>query len=222
MRSLLCRLLTYWHWKTLLSCCLLRLLELWYRLALLLASLQRTIANAAGAVGGISNLAVTSSYECVTYCYYFCIGAWSCYWKLRKRISGVIGNTNANGDFHYYRYWCEHFHARFKQRKMLHTLLVGLSKVETLGQVDKVISSQLRPLTILLHLHNRLLRSNVAIVAAVDVPQANSLIYAAAVQTSLALYFASLPIGGNNGEIDIDIILGVSLRSRSKSEVSLT
>jgi hypothetical protein len=56
---------------------------------------------------------------------------------------------------------------------------------------------------------------DVVIVGAATVPQAQVTAYATAVQVALALYISTLPIGGVDGYVPYDVIVGILLAAGS-------
>lgn len=122
-------------------------------------------------------------------------------------ISDVVGNTNANGTFEITVTGATTFTLNESSGNAAY-VSGGIVQGGDLGQVHRIIQENCVPdgqteFTVSAS------GFDIAIVAAVEVPQENVAIYTAAVQTALALYFASLPIGGIENELQYNDIVGV-------------
>lgn len=163
------------------------------------------IASASGAVPGISNLAVSGATNAspivlTTATHGLSTGDY-------VTVSGVLGNTAANGTWTITVLSGTTFSLTGSAGNAAYTS-GGIVQGGDLGQVDKIIQANAVPDDITA-ITESAIAFNVNIVAAVEVPQANVAIYSASVQSALALYFASLPIGGINGELQYNDIVGV-------------
>jgi len=123
------------------------------------------------------------------------------------KIAGVLGNTAANGTWTITVLSGTTFSLDGSSGNAAYAG-GGVVQGGDLGQVDKIIQANAVPDDITAITESST-PFNVAIVATVEVPQANVAIYAAAVQTALALYFAALPIGGISGELQYNDVIGV-------------
>lgn len=167
--------------------------------------MQTVIANAGGDVPGISNLAVSGATNATpivitTATHGLSTGDY-------VTLSGVLGNTAANGTWTITVLSGTTFSLDGSSGNAAYAG-GGVVQGGDLGQVDKIIQANAVPDDITAITESST-PFNVAIVATVEVPQANVAIYAAAVQTALALYFAALPIGGISGELQYNDVIGV-------------
>jgi len=167
--------------------------------------MQTVIANAGGDVPGISNLAVSGATNAspiviTTATHGLATGDYA-------TLSGVLGNTNANGTFTITVLSSTTFSLDGSSGNAAYSG-GGVVQGGDLGQVDKIIQANAVPDDITA-ITDSSTPFNVAIIATVEVPQANVAIYAAAVQTALAVYFAALPIGGISGELQYNDVIGV-------------
>lgn len=123
-------------------------------------------------------------------------------------IQGVLGNTNANGTWTLTVTGANTFTLNGSTGNGAYT---GGGQVEggDLGGVDYVLQTNVVPDSVT-EVTQSASTFNVAIVATVVVPQGYVPAYQAAVQSALALYFASLPIGGaSGGAVQYNDIVGV-------------
>lgn len=165
-----------------------------------------TIANAGGDVSGVSNLDVSG----VTNASPIVITSGSPHGLSTGdyvTISGVIGNTNANSTFTIAVLSSTTFSLDDSSGNAAY-VSGGIIEGGDIGQVDRIIQENAVP-DGTTAVTQSATSFNVAIAAAVEVPQDSVSIYAAAVQTALAIYFAALPIGGINGYIQYNDIIGI-------------
>lgn len=170
-----------------------------------------TVANATGAVSGVSNLPVTgatnaSPIEITATAHGLASGNYA-------QISGVLGNTNANGQWVISVTGVNTFTLNGSAGNAAYTS-GGVVEGGDLGEVDTIIQANCVP-DGQAAVTESATNFNVAIVANVNVPQSRVAAYRVAVQTALAIYFATLPIGGNVGILDWDIVLGVIIGAGS-------
>lgn len=122
-------------------------------------------------------------------------------------VEGVLGNTAANGTWNATVLSSTTFSLDGSAGNAAYTS-GGVVQGGDLGQVDKIIQANAVPDDIT-NITQSAVPFNVAIVATVEVPQAQVSIYASAVQSALATYFAALPIGGIDGYLQYNDIIGV-------------
>ena len=164
------------------------------------------VASAAGAVSGVSNLEITGATNATP----IVITSASPHTLATgdfASLSGVLGNTAANGTFTITVLSSTTFSLDSSVGNGAYTG-GGIIEGGDLGQVDRVIQSKCVPDGITA-ITSSASGFNVAVVAAVDVPLAQVTAYTAAVQSALAVYFAATPIGGINGELQYNDIIGV-------------
>jgi len=168
--------------------------------------LTTVVANAGGSVSGVSNLPISNATNATpivittTSPHGLATGDFA-------SITGVIGNTGSNGTWIITKIGASTFSLNNSVGNAAYAS-GGVVEGGDLGQIDKVIQQHCVPdnVTAITVSANGF---NAAIIATVEVPQANVSIYTAAVQTALALYFASLPIGGVDGFVEYENIIGV-------------
>lgn len=170
-----------------------------------------TLASTVGAVPGVSNLAVSGAtnatpIEISATAHGLASGNY-------VQISSVLGNTNANGQWVITVTGANTFTLDGSAGNAAYTS-GGIVQGGDLGEVDTIIQANCVPdgntaIT------DSSTNFNVAVVCNVSVPQAQAPAFAVAVQTALAVYFASLPIGGNSGFLDYDVVLGVIISAGS-------
>jgi len=166
-----------------------------------------TVASSSGTVPGVSNLAVTgassaSPIEITT------ASAHGLSSGNYVTISGVLGNTNANGTYAITVTSATKFTLNGSTGNAAYTS-GGIVEGGDLGEVDTVIQGNAVPNNITAVTQSAS-GFNVAIVASVVVPFAQVVPYTAAVQQALATYFANLPIGGiGAGVLSYNDIVGV-------------
>lgn len=164
-----------------------------------------TVANAGGDVSGISNLAVTGATNAspiviTTATHGLSTGDY-------VTITGVTGNTAANGTWTITVLSGTTFSLDSSAGNAAYGS-GGIVQGGDLGQVDKIIQANCVPDDVTAVTQSATAQA-FAIVASVEVPQANVSIYTSAVQVALAAYFAALPIGGISGALQYNDIIGV-------------
>lgn len=166
---------------------------------------ETIVASASGNVPGISNLAVTGATNAspivvTTAAHGLSTGNY-------VTVDAVLGNTAANGTWTITVLSATTFSLVGSVGNASY-VSGGVVQGGDLGQVDRIIQANTVPDNI-----TNITRSasalNVAVIATVEVPQAQVSIYTAAVQTALAAYFASLPIGGIDGYLQYNDVIGV-------------
>lgn len=167
--------------------------------------MQTVIANAAGDVEGISNLAVSGATNATPIV--ITTGTHGLATGNYATLSGVLGNTNANGTHTITVINSTSFSLDGTSGNAAYTG-GGIVQGGDLGQVDKIIQENAVPDPVPA-ITTSSIPFNVAVVGTVEVPQANVPIYSAAVQTSLAILWAVLPIGGVNGALQYNSVVGV-------------
>ncbi len=166
---------------------------------------ETIVASASGDVPGVANLAVTGATNAspiviTTATHGLTTGDYA-------SITGVLGNTAANGTWNITVLSSTTFSLIGSAGNAAYTS-GGIVQGGDLGQVDKIIQANAVPDDIT-NITQSATAFNVAIAATVEVPQAQVSIYSAAVQTALATYFASLPIGGIDGYLQYNDVIGV-------------
>ena len=165
-----------------------------------------TVANASGPVPGVSNLGVsgatnanpieihTSNPHGLSTSDYV-------------EISGVLGNTSANGQWQITVVDTTHFTLNGSIGNGAYS---GGGTVEggDLGEIDYLIQTNCVPDSVTVFTQSAT-SFDVTIVAAVTVPQNQVQAYQSNVQTLLSAYFASLPIGGINGTVQYFDLIGI-------------
>lgn len=165
-----------------------------------------TVASASGSVSGVSQLGISGATNASP----IVITTGTAHGLATSdyvTISGVLGNTNANGTYQIIVLSSTTFSLDGSSGNAAYT---GGGVVEggDLGQVNRVIQENCVP-DDTVAITQSATNFDVAIVAAVEIPQENFTIYSAAVQTLLAAYFAGLPIGGIDGYIQYNDIVGI-------------
>lgn len=172
-----------------------------------------TIANATGPVPGVSNLAITAATNATP----IAITTASAHGLATGNYvtnSGVLGNTNANGTFVITVTGATTFTLNGATGNAAYTS-GGIVEGGDLGEVDAIIQVNAVPDDITA-LTVSAAAQNVAIVATATVPQAQTAIYVANAQIALALYFSTLPIGGDStGVISYDVVVGLLFQAGS-------
>lgn len=165
------------------------------------------VANAAGAVAGISNLGIVSASNTtpitITTGVPHTLNSGD-----YVTISYVFGNTNANGTRQITVTGANTFTLVGTFGNGAHTPNTGIIEGGDLGQIDTVIQANAVPDNTTAFTVSAT-AFPVAIQAAVEVPSAKTSVYLAAAQTALAVYFSALPIGGISGAIQYNDIIGV-------------
>lgn len=167
------------------------------------------VASAAGAVPGvvqaeIANVSNTTPIEITTTL------AHGLSTSDPATVTGVLGTTSANGTWTITVTASDKFTLDTSAGNGTYT---GGGSVEggDLGHVDKVIQDNAVPDSVTEQTKSAV-AWDVEVIATVQVPQAQAAAYASAVQTALALYFASLPIGGDpdtGSELQYNDLIGV-------------
>lgn len=165
-----------------------------------------TVANAGGAVSGISNLAITAATNASPI-----VLTTSSAHGLSSGdtaiVSGVLGNSNANGTWTVTVVDSTHLSLNNSVGNSAYTG-GGVLEGGDLGLVDSVIQANCVPDTVTAVTQSAS-AFNVNLVATVTVPLANVAAYTLAVQTAITNYFASLPIGGVSSVVSFNDIVGV-------------
>lgn len=164
------------------------------------------IASAAGAVSGIAGLAI-SGVSAGTPIQITAVAPHGLSTGDPATISGVIGAVAANGTWTVTVVDATHFTLNGSAGGAVYAG-GGIIQGGVLGQVDRVIQANAVPDTVTATTLSAV-AFNVAVVATVVVPTAYMATYAVAVQTALALYAAALPIGGIDGKLPINDVIGV-------------
>lgn len=165
------------------------------------------VANANGVVPGVSNLPITGATNATP----IAITTASAHGLSTGNYvtnSGVLGNTNANGTFVITVTGSTTFTLNGSSGSGAYT---GGGVVEggDLGEVDAIIQANAVGNNVTA-LTASAAAQPVAIVATVTIPQAQTSTYLANAQAALALYFASLPIGGTAaGVISYGEVIGL-------------
>lgn len=166
-----------------------------------------TVANAAGAVPGVSNLAITGA----TLANPIVVATASVHGLSTGNyvsISGVLGNTNANGTYTIVVTDPTHFSLTGSIGNATYTG-GGIVEGGDLGEVDAVLQANCVP-TDITAVTASATPFNITIAGSVVVPQAQVATYNAALQTTMAAYFAAMPIGGpRSGLFSYNDIVGV-------------
>lgn len=165
-----------------------------------------TVANASGAVPGVSNLAITGATN-ATPIHITTVSAHGLSTSNFAEISGVLGNTAANGQWVITVVDTTHFTLNGSVGNGAYT---GGGTVEgsDLGEVDYVLQQNVVPDAVTAYTVSAT-SFNVAIVASVTVPQNQIVSYQSNVQTLLAAYFTSLSIGGVGGIVQFYDVIGI-------------
>lgn len=174
-----------------------------------------TLANASGPVPGVSNLAVTGATNASP----IAITTPAAHGLASGNyvtIAGVLGNTNANNTFNITVTGAATFTLNGSVGSGAYA---GGGAIDggDLGEVDTIIQSNcvsddITALTV------SAVPQNIAISCTATVPQTQSSVYVAAAQTALAVYFASIPIGGNaTAVISYDTIVGILFQAGATS-----
>ncbi len=171
------------------------------------------VSNASGSVPGISNKAITGAtnttpIEITATGHGLITGDYA-------TINGVLGNTSANGTFQINVTGVDTFTLNNSDGNGIYTS-GGILQGGDLGQVDRVIQDNCVPDCITAFTESAS-PFNITIDATVQVPQAQLPTYLSAAQSALAVWFATLPIGGVDGELDYENIMGVLLASGASS-----
>lgn len=166
-----------------------------------------TVANAGGVVPGVSNLAVSgaSSASPIVITTASAHGLSSGNYVT---ISGVLGNTNANGTFQIAVQSSTTFSLIGSTFNAAYTG-GGIVEGGDLGEVDTVIQANCVP-TGTTAITQSAAAFAITVAGNVVVPLAQVATYTAAVQAAFAAYFAGLPIGGvGTGVLSYNDIVGV-------------
>lgn len=165
------------------------------------------VANAGGAVSGVSNLGVSGATNATP----IVVTTASNHGLSTNNyvtISGVHGNSNANGTWNITVLSPTTFSLNGSTGNAAYTT-GGVVEGGDLGEVDAVIQANAVPDDVTAVTQSAV-NQNVAIVATVTVPLANVASYQTAVQSALTTYFANLPIGGlSGGVLSYNDVLGV-------------
>jgi hypothetical protein len=172
-----------------------------------LGVVDTVVANINGAVEGVTNLPVTGATNAnpIQITVFSTTGLSNGDYVT---ISGVIGNTNANGTWIISGVTGTTFNLNGAIGNAAY-VSGGVVEGGDLGEVDAVIQANAVPDCIIAQTSSAV-NFDVAIVAQVTVPQAYVPQYTSNVQTALALYFQTLPIGGQTGgAIQYNDIVGI-------------
>lgn len=166
-----------------------------------------TVANASGPVSGVSNLGVTGATNASP----IVVTTASAHGLASgdfATISGVIGNTSANGTWNITVLSPTTFSLNGSSGNAAY-VGGGIVQGGDLGQVDKIIQANCVGGTATA-ITQTATAFNLAVVGSVVVPLAQVATYQAAVQTALANFVKALDIGGGDtGKVDYEAILGV-------------
>ena len=165
-----------------------------------------TLANASGVVPGVSNLAITNATN-ATPIKITTISNHGLTTADFVEISGVLGNTNANGQWAITVTSANQFTLNSSTPNGSYTG-GGVLEGSDLGEVDFILNQNVVPDSVT-EFTQSATAFNVAIAANVTVPQNQTASYISNCQTLLAAYFASLPIGGINNMIQYYDIIGI-------------
>jgi hypothetical protein len=170
-----------------------------------------SVANVDGAVSGVANLAVTGATNATpivitTATHGLSTGDY-------VTITGVIGNTNANGTWVVTVIGGTTFSLDGSSGNAAYSS-GGIVDGGDLGSVDYLLQS-LCVVDNQTEITQSATNQDVVIVGAATVPQAQVTAYATAVQVALALYISTLPIGGVDGYVPYDVIVGILLAAGS-------
>lgn len=165
------------------------------------------IANASGPVDGVANLAITNATNASPIAI-TTIGAHGLSTGANAIIKGVVGNAAANGTWKITVTGASTFTLDGSVGDAGYTTS-GVVEGGDLGLVDAVIQANVVPDGSATAITLSAAEWDVAIVATVRVPAAYVGAYTISVQVAIALYFASLPIGGNSNTLDIEVISGI-------------
>lgn len=163
------------------------------------------VASSSGAVGGVTNLPITVVAPGTP----ITITTGSAHGLSTgdvATVSGVLGTTIANGTWIITVTSATTFTLNGSAGGATY-LGGGVVEGGVLGEVDRVIQSNAIPDTVTEQTVSAV-NMNVAILATVQVPVANVATYAVAVQQTLALFNAALPIGGVDGVYPINDVIG--------------
>lgn len=177
-----------------------------------------TVASSSGTVPGVSNLAITAATNATP----IAVTTASAHGLSSGNyvtISGVLGNTAANGTWSITVTGASTFTLTGSSGNAAYTS-GGIVEGGDLGEVDAIIQANCVPNDVTA-ITQSATAFNVAIVANVTVPFAQATAYTTAVQQALTLYFTNLPIGGINasggfaGVLSYDDIVGVLFQAGS-------
>lgn len=172
-----------------------------------------TIASSSGTVPGVSNLGVTAATNATP----IAITTATAHGLSTGNfvsISGVLGNTAANGTFVVTVTGSSTFTLNGSTGNAAY-VSGGIVEGGDLGEVDAVIQANCVPNAVTA-ITQSASGFNVAIVATVVVPFAQTAAYIAAAQQALTLYFANLPIGGiGSGVVSYQDVVGVLFQAGS-------
>lgn len=173
-----------------------------------------TVANASGSVPGVSNLRITNATN-ASPIQITTVTPHGLSSNDYVEISGVLGNTDANGQWQVTFVDGSNFTLNGSVGNGAYS---GGGTVEggDLGEVDYIIQTNCVPDSVTVVTQSASV-FNVAIVAAVTVPQNQVVAYQSNVQTLLATYFASLGIGGVGGVLQYFDIIGILYAAGSVS-----
>jgi hypothetical protein len=172
------------------------------------------VATAAGTVPGIVNLAITAATNASP----IAITTASPHGLSTSNqviIEGVTGNTAANGTWTITSTGPSSFTLNGSTGNATY-LGGGVVEGGDLGAIDSVIQANAVPDSVTA-ITQSAVAWNVAIAATIVVPQSKVATYAANAQTALAVYFASLPIGGVTSQLQYNDIIGVLWAAGSMS-----
>jgi hypothetical protein len=165
-----------------------------------------TIANANGAVPGVANLGISGASN-ATPIKITTVNAHTLSTGAFVEISGVLGNTNANGQWQVTVTSATQLTLNGSVGNGSYSG-GGILEGSDLGEVDFILNSNVVPDAVT-EFTQSATNFDVAIAANVTVPQNQITSYLSNAQTLFATYFASLPIGGINGMVQYYDIIGI-------------
>jgi hypothetical protein len=167
---------------------------------------ETIVANAAGIVAGVTNLDITNATN-TTPIQITVASTTGLSPGDFVTVRGVIGNTAANGTFTISGLTGTTFTLDGSVGNGVY-FASGQLNGGDLGEVDRVIQENVVPDSVTASTFSAT-AFNVAIVASIVVPVASLAAYTTAVGLALTNYFASLAIGGIDGVLDYNDVIGV-------------
>ena len=164
-----------------------------------------TVANAGGTVSGVSNLSVSGAVGTP-----IAITTASAHGLASGNyvtLSGVLGNTNANGTWTIAVVDATHFTLNGSTTNATYTG-GGIVEGGDLGEIDTVLQANCVP-TNTVAITQSASAFAITVVGNIVVPLAQVATYNAAVQLALTNYFAAIPIGGNGGVFSYNDLVGL-------------
>jgi hypothetical protein len=171
-----------------------------------LGEVETIVANAAGVVAGVTNLDITGATN-ATPIQLTVASTTGLSNGDFVTVRGVLGNTAANGTFTISNLTGTTFDLDGSVGNGAYVASGQLNGGD-LGEVDRVIQENCVPDSVTATTVSAS-AFNVAIVATIVVPSAYVAAYTSAVGIALTNYFAALPLGGVDGVLDYDGIVGV-------------